>query len=616
MKRFCLLLSLLTIPAVAEESVQAERPKVPEWAESAVWYQIFPERFRNGDPSNDPTRDTLEFQFPNVDGWRVTPWTSDYYVREEWEKAIGEDFYENGIFHRRYGGDLQGVIDKLDYLKELGITAIKFNPVFYGRSQHKYDGNSFHHIDPNFGPDPAGDFEIIRSGGETADPATWKWTAADKLFLELIKKAHERGIKVVVDGVFNHTGRDFFAFRDIRMQGEKSPYMEWYTIQSSDDPNTRRNELRYTGWFGFYTLPEFRNNEDGSDLHPAVKQYIFDSTKRWMDPDGDGNPSDGIDGWRLDVAEEVPDKFWRDWNAFVFSINPNAITVPEIWGDGTADYLKRTGFLSAMNYYAFSKPVKAYLIDNTVKPSAFGQMLNERRDQFDPAVRRALWNLTDSHDTDRVASMVVNRNLSESYANAANFDYDEASKNSPRRTDLYQVRKPNDDERAIQRLVILFQLTYVGAPMFYYGVEAGIWGGDDPDCRKPMPWPDLKMEVETADPLGRTRAADDPNFDEELHGFFAEAVALHAGSAAFKSADFAVLAADDAKNVFIFSRGAGDEQRVVALNRSAEAQTVTFNGPGAEVIFTSRGDKADVKLTVSGEAREITLPPLTGAVLK
>ena len=601
---------------MAEEAIQAEQPKVPEWADSAVWYQIFPERFRNGDPSNDPTRDTLEFQFPNVAGWRVTPWTSDYYVREEWEKAIGEDFYENGIFHRRYGGDLQGVIDKLDYLKELGITAIKFNPVFYGRSQHKYDGNSFHHIDPNFGPDPEGDFEIIRNGGETADPATWKWTAADKLFLELIKKAHERGIKVVVDGVFNHTGRDFFAFRDIRMQGEKSPYMEWYTIQSSDDPNTRRNELRYTGWFGFYTLPEFRNNEDGSDLHPAVKKYIFDSTKRWMDPDGDGDPSDGIDGWRLDVAEEVPDKFWRDWNAFVFSINPSAITVPEIWGDGTADYLKRTGFLSAMNYYAFSKPVKAYLIDNTLKPSAFGQMLNERRDQFDPAVRGALWNLTDSHDTDRLASMVVNRNLSESYVNPANFDYDEASKNSPRRNDQYQVRKPNDDERAIQRMVILFQLTYVGAPMFYYGVEAGIWGGDDPDCRKPMPWPDLKMEMETADPLGRTRAEDDPNFDGDLHGFFAQAVALHAGNSAFKSADFAVLAADDEKNVFVFSRGTGDDVRVVAMNRSAETQTVTFNGPGAEVIFASRGDKSDVKVTASGEAREITLPPFTGAVLK
>jgi glycosidase len=152
--------------------------------------------------------------------------------------------------------------------------------------------------------------------------------------------------------------------------------------------------------------------------------------------------------------------------------------------------------------------------------------------------------------------------------------------------------------------------------MFYYGVEAGIWGGDDPDCRKPMPWPDLKMEMETTDPIGRTRPEDDPNFDAALHGFFAEAVALHTGNSAFKSAEFAVLAADDDKNVFIFSRGTGSEVRVVALNRSAEAQTVTFNGPGAEVLFTSRGDKADVKLKVAGEAREITLPPLTGAVLK
>lgn len=613
---FCLIFLLIAAPALANQPADSTEPKVPVWANSAVWYQIFPERFRNGDPSNDPTRETLEFQFPNVGGWRVTPWTGDYYVRDDWEKAIGEDFYENGIFHRRYGGDLQGVIDKLDYLKDLGITAIKFNPVFYGQSQHKYDGNSFHHIDPNFGPDPKGDFEIIRNGGETADPSTWKWTAADKLFLELIKKAHERGIKVVIDGVFNHTGRDFFAFRDLRINGEKSPYVDWYTVQSFDDPNTRRNELRYTGWFGFYTLPEFRNNEDGTDLHPAVKQYIFDATKRWMDPNGDGDPSDGIDGWRLDVAEEVPDKFWRDWNAYVLSINPAAITVPEIWGDGTADYLKRTGFMSAMNYYAFSKPVKAYLIDNAVKPSAFGQMLNERRDQFQPAVRQALWNLTDSHDTDRLASMVVNRNLAESYANPKNFDYDEASANSPRRNAEYQVRKPNEDERAIQRLVTLFQLTYVGAPMFYYGVEAGSWGEDDPGCRKPMAWPDLQMEVEKTDPLGRPRPEDDPNFDEELHRFFTEAIALHNGNAAFKTPDFAVLSADDDKNVFVYSRGTGGEQRVIVLNRSTEPQTVTFSGPGSEVIFVSRGEKTDVRLKTDGPSREITLPALTGAVLK
>jgi len=430
----------------------------------------------------------------------------------------------------------------------------------------------------------------------------------------LIKKAHERGIKVVIDGVFNHSGRDFFAYRDLRINGEKSPYAEWFTVQTFDDPGTRRNELRVTGWAGFFTLPEFRNTEDGSDMHAGPKKYIFDATKRWMDPNGDGDPTDGIDGWRLDVSEEVPDKFWRDWNEMVFTINPQAITIPEVWTNA-ADYLKRTGFSAAMNYYAFAMPVKAFLIDNSIKPSAFGDLLNQRREQFPADTQLALWNLTDSHDTDRLAQMIVNRNTTGQYKNQEKFDYDEPG-NSARTNEQYQVRKPNDEERAIQRLVTLFQLTYVGAPMFYYGVEAGIWGGDDPDCRKPMPWPDLEMATEKTDPIGRERPEDNPSFDEELRGFFADVIALHTENAAFKTPDFSVLAADDEKNVFVYSRGSGDEQRVVALNRSSEPQTVTFNGPGADVVLVSRGGKNDVKLTVAGEAREITLPPLTGAVLR
>ena len=613
MKSSVLILAVF-ISVVHAEATTSLLNNVPEWGKSAVWYQIFPERFRNGDPSNDPTRETLEMHFPNVGGWRVTPWTGDYFVRDEWEKAIGESFYENGVFHRRYGGDLQGVIDKLDYLQQLGVTALKLNPVFYGRSQHKYDGNSFHHIDPNFGPDPEGDFEIIRNGGETADPATWQWTAADKLFLELIKKAHERGIKVVIDGVFNHTGRDFFAFRDIRINGEKSPYADWFTIQSFDDPGTRRNELRVTGWAGFFTLPEFRNNEDGTDLHAGPKQYIFDATKRWMDPDGDGDPEDGIDGWRLDVSEEVPYKFWREWNELVFKINPQAITIPEVWTDA-ADYLKRTGFSAAMNYYAFAMPVKAFLIDNSIKPSAFGDLLNQRRDQFPANVQLALWNLTDSHDTDRVAQMVVNRNTAGRYKNQEKFDYDEPG-NSARSNPSYQIRRPNREERAIQRLVALFQVTYVGAPMFYYGVEAGIWGGDDPDCRKPMAWPDLQMEIEQMDPLGRERAGDDPNFDEEVHDFYSRAIALHRNHTAFKTPEFAILSAEDDKNVFVYSRGAGEDLRLVALNRSSEEQTVPVIVRDGRVLFSTSGDAGSVLITGEGNARLLTLPPLTGVVLQ
>ena len=226
-----------------------------------------------------------------------------------------------------------------------------------------------------------------------------------------------------------------------------------------------------------------------------------------------------------------------------------------------------------------------------------------------------MWNLTDSHDTPRLAQMVVNRNKTGQYINAEKYDYDEPTTVSARDNDKYELREPNAEERAIQRLITLFQVTYVGAPMFYYGVEAGIWGGDDPDCRKPMPWPDLQMETEKTDPRGRPRAEDDANFDKELHAFYREAVGLHELNPAFKSPDFAVLAADDDKNVFVFSRGTGTDARVVAINRSNEAQTVQFASPASEVIFDTNGGN-DVKASRSGDKVELTLPPLTGVVLK
>ncbi len=615
MKPIIPLAVLLVATSVCVGDAATQLSHVPEWGKSAVWYQIFPERFRNADPSNDPTRKTLEYQCPSVEGWAVTPWTGDFYERAGWENSIGSDFYESGVFHRRYGGDLQGVIDKLDYLKDLGVNAIYFNPVFYARSLHKYDGNSFHHIDPNFGPDPEGDFKIIFNGGETSDPATWKWTAADKLFLDLVRRAHERGIRVIIDGVFNHSGRDFFALRDIRINGDKSPYKDWYTIKSFDNPETRRNEMRFAGWAGFFTLPEFRNTEDGTDLHPGPKKYIFDATRRWMDPDGDGKPDDGIDGWRLDVANELPDKFWSDWNAFVFSINPEAMTVPEIWKDASK-YLVDTGFSGTMNYWAFAEPVKGFLVDGVLKPSKFAAEIDVRRGKYPGPVQQILWNVIDSHDTPRLAQMIVNRNATGQYKSPGKWDYNEPGTISARDNNQYQVRKPNDEERAIQRLVALFQMTYVGAPIIYYGDEAGVWGGQDPDSRKPMPWPDLTFVPEKTDPRGRPRPADEANFDEQLHAFYRQALAMRADNPAFKSADFGVLVADDAKNVLVYSRGTGSESRVVALNRSGQEQTVRIDRPLNEVIFESIGAPERIIIANSGNTTDVTIPPLTGVVLK
>jgi len=159
----------------ADASEDARRDSlstVGDWAKDAVFYQIFPERFRNGDPSNDPTRASIELAEQAPDSWHIMPWTGDWYARADWEKEMGDDFYDS-VFHRRYGGDLQGVIDRLDYLNDLGINTIYFNPIFYARSLHKYDGASFHHIDPYFGPDPDGDLAMI-ADEDGFDPASWR----------------------------------------------------------------------------------------------------------------------------------------------------------------------------------------------------------------------------------------------------------------------------------------------------------------------------------------------------------------------------------------------------------------------------------------------------------
>lgn len=602
---------------------------VPEWAADAIYYQIFPERFRNGDPANDPTRESLELgdlTAPVPENWRLSPWTGDWYARADWERAMGPSFYERynpqtrrfdsySVRHRRYGGDLQGVIDRLDYLKELGVNALYFNPLFYARSMHKYDGNTFHHIDPYFGPDPEGDFALMAQ--ETSDPATWRWTAADSLFLVLVREAHARGLRVIIDGVFNHTGSDFFAFADLREKQEASPYKDWYIVRSFDDPATPdTNEFDYKGWWDNRTLPEFADTPDGTDLHPGPKQYIFDATARWMDPDGDGDPADGVDGWRLDVTPDVPIGFWADWNAYVRRINPQAYTVSEIW-DNAAAFLEGGGFSATMNYHGFAYPVKGYLIDTAVPPSRFVEILAEREADYPPARRYASQNLIDSHDTPRLASMIVNR--TSDYEQPERFDYDAglvSASHNPR----FQVRKPNAEERQIQRLVALFQMTYVGAPMIYYGTEAGMWGGDDPDDRMPMVWPDLTYDPQTNDPLGRPRTPDEVRFDSALFDFYRQVIGLRRSTAALRRGDFQVLSADDERNILAYSRTYEGQAVVVVINRSDEAHSTrielpeALRGPYEQVLYTREGES--VRVQQDQTALLLELAPRSGLVLK
>ncbi|HYO23335.1 MAG TPA: alpha-amylase family glycosyl hydrolase [Lacipirellulaceae bacterium] len=594
----------------------ARMPSVPAWAADAVFYQIFPERFRNGDAANDPTRESLESPEGTPASWAISPWTGDWYDRSEWERELGEKFYEDGVFQRRYGGDLQGVLEKLDYLEQLGVNTIYFNPVFYGRSLHKYDAASMHHIDPYFGPDPAGDLALIAS--ETSDPSSWHWTAADKLFLRLVAELHARGMRVIIDGVFNHTGRDFFAFAHLREHQQDSPYKDWYIVQHFDDPNTPEQEFRYKGWWGVETLPEFADAAQGHDLHPGPKAYVMDITRRWMDPNGDGDPADGIDGWRLDVANEVPVEFWHAWHQLVRSINPQAYTVAEIWDDAR-EFLVGGGFSATMNYHAFAFPAKGFLIDGRMSAHDFGRELELRRGAYPPAMQFVLQNLVDSHDTDRVASMIVNRPTDRPYLQADRFDYDMSERSSPRHDDQYAVRKPTAQERQLQRMVVLLQMAYVGAPMVYYGDEAGMWGGDDPCDRAPMVWQDLQYEPQSGDPRNRERPTPDPvEFDRELFAFYRDAIALRRSSAVLRHGSWSQVASSDEAQFHAFERRLGDEAIVAAFNRGGAEYRWTLPenaDPRLEVVLsTESGDRSAAVASRDGKL-EIVIPAYTAVVL-
>ena len=554
-----LVLFIVTLYTCARD--ESRFPAVPEWAKHVVWYQIFPERFRNGDTGNDPTREELEL--PTGREWKVSPWTSDWYELQPWERRHSANFYED-VYERRYGGDLQGVLDKLDYLQDLGITAIYFNPVFEAYSLHKYDASTYHHIDNNFGPDSQGDLMLIRS--ETEDPTTWTWSAADKLFLRLIGEAHKRGMKIIVDGVFNHCGTRFWAFQDVVKNQERSKYAGWFDVRQWDDPSTKEtNEFQYKGWWGVQSLPEFKEDENG--LVSGPREYIFAITKRWMDPNGDGHPSDGIDGWRLDVPFDVSAKFWTEWRNLVRSVNPEAYTTGEVW-DNAAEWLGGDRFDAVMNYQ-FAKASVEFFFDRSraISASQFDQKLSDTRHSYPDPVNYVLQNLIDSHDTDRLPSMIVNSDR----------QYDKMC--GLRDNPSYDVRNADRAERQIQKLFVMFQMTYVGAPMVYYGDEVGMWGADDPDDRKPMVWDDMKYDVEKSHPLpGKHRPADSVRVDHDLFRFYKKMIAIRRENEALSAGDFKALIADDDRNLYGFSRSTDKNGVLVILNNGDGEESVTLDG--------------------------------------
>jgi glycosidase len=556
-----ILLIMATFVNIIAQNVN--QANVPAWAKEAIWYQIFPERFNNGDKSNDPKPEDMKGAWPyNVpDGWQIHPWTSDWYKLQPWEVKTGKDFYWNsGV--RRYGGDIQGIIDKLDYLKKLGITAIYLTPIFISPSHHKYDASTYHHVDYNFGPNPKKDKEII-AREDPGNPATWQWTTADKLFLKLVSEVHKRGMKIILDGVFNHTGTTFWAFQDIVKNQQNSKYKDWYTITSWDDSITGK-KFDYKGWNGVKDLPEVRKEEENG-LAAGPREYIHSILKRWMDPDNNGDLSKGIDGWRLDVAEMINHNFWKLFHRWVKGINADAYIVGEIWWDdwknykmmNAAPWLQGDEFDAVMNY-RFARALKNFVINKKDKsgPQGLIDSLNTLYRQYPKENIYVMMNLLDSHDVERVASMIVNPDIW--------YDHD----GSPSQNKNFDVRKPTDQERLKQRLIVGLQFTLPGAPQIYYGDEVGMWGGDDPDCRKPMVWKELKYETETTHPYGKPRQADGVKFDDKLFNWYQKMASIRKDNKTLSLGDIKFYNLDEAKGILAYKRSSGKESILIIVNNN------------------------------------------------
>jgi cyclomaltodextrinase / maltogenic alpha-amylase / neopullulanase len=415
---------------------------VPSWVKDAVFYQIFPERFANGDATNDPE---------GVERWGGRPTSRNF-----------------------FGGDLQGIIDHLGYIQDLGANAIYLNPIFEATTNHKYNTTDYMRIDAQFGD--------------------------DAVFKRLVDSCHARGIRVVIDGVFNHTGVAFFPFADVKAKGDLSPYKDWYTFHGF--PVSSPSHPNYECWWGYGSLPKLRTE------NPAVREYLFAVARKWT--------SMGIDGWRLDVPNEIPHEFWIEWRKVVKSINPDCYIVGEIW-DNAAAWLQGDQFDAVMNY-RFRDQVLKFLVQGKSSPSAFDTALAHQRNDYPECVDFALQNLLGSHDTERLLTLC-------------------------------------DRNENRVRLTTLFQMTYPGAPMIYYGDEIGMEGGKDPACRGTMIWDEQKQRV-------------------ELRKWFKAVIALRRAHPVWRYGTFETLRADDATGAYVFARRSGGTCGVVAINASPEAARV------------------------------------------
>ena len=434
--------------------------QTPEWVKDAIFYQIFPDRFAKSDAVPKPS---------GLQPWGAPPTPHGY-----------------------QGGDLLGVAEHLDYLADLGINAIYFNPIFRSGSNHRYHTHDYYQVDPMLGGNAA--------------------------FRTLLDAAHARGIRVILDGVFNHASRGFFQFHDILENGPDSAYLDWFTVKDWPLRPYGSKQPNYQCWWGLSALPKFNT------ATPAVREFLWGVAEYWI--------KFGIDGWRLDVPTEIDDdEFWREFRRRVKAANPEAYIVGEIWheahrwlggdqSDAVMNYLfarVSLGFFGRETFAHKYRPGGFRL--RPLRGRAFGNEIERMLALYAWPITLVQMNMLDSHDTARF---------------------------------LHQA---GGDKSAL-RLAMLFQMTMPGAPNIYYGTEIGLSGGHDPDCRGAFPW-------------------DQRQWDRDLYNFSKRAIALRHAHPALRRGQFETLYSND--DIYAFARRLDDDRLAVIFNAGAKATEVTLD---------------------------------------
>ncbi len=453
---------------------------IPDWAKGAVMYQIMVDRFCNGDKTNDV-------------------YTDEYaYIGRGIEKV--DDWYENPAAdstRQFYGGDLQGVIDKLDYLEKMGVQVIYFNPIFVSPSNHKYDTQDYDYIDPHFGKIVLDRGDLLAHGDTSNEHArrykvrtTYRANleASNELFIELVEKAHSRGIKIILDGVFNHCGsfnkwldrekiyRGNEAYHTGAYETKDSPYHDFFRFYEDGWPDNGS----YEGWWGFDTLPKL--NYEGSE---ALCEYVLEIGRKWV------SPPFNADGWRLDVAADLghsPEfnhQFWKRFRKAVKEANPKAIILAEHYGDANA-WLQGDEWDTIMNYDGFMEPVTWFLTG-----------VDKHSDNAKPEMRG------NSETFVKTLQYQMTRMQTQSFLSAmnelSNHDHSRFLTRTNRMIGRIGTVGPEaaglNVSEAIFKQGIVMQMTLPGAPTLYYGDEAGVCGWTDPDNRRTYPWGRENFEI-------------------------------------------------------------------------------------------------------------------------